>query len=148
MINEQNKSHRMPQGGKTQIWGASSPSASNLMSALSNLKKSAVDASKKNPLDSAENILVQITHGSVKKNGPEPIVAESPVPLSHFIEELFVHVGQDVAKVEAVVIPLLTNGKIKFESDGRFKRLQAIPHRLLDSEKARKILSNYLAKRR
>ena len=43
-----------------------------------------------------------------------------------------------------IIMPQLTNGKIKFESEGRFKRLQVIPVRPISPQGAQRILQDYL----
>ena len=118
--------------------------SSSVLEALSDLKKRTLAASRKPMAISAKDLMVQITHGPTDKDSQEPVVVESPVPLGDLIRELLHHLNNDDANLIAIIIPLLTHGKIKFEDKGQFKRLQILPLRPIQAAGARRILDEFL----
>jgi hypothetical protein len=138
----------MPNPGKTpRIERATKPvqlGSSSVLQALSDLKMRTEAASRKPTVISAKDIMVQITHGPTDRSSTEPVVVESPVPLGDLIRELLRHLNNDVGHLVPIIIPLLTNGKIKFEDRGQFKRLQVLPPRTIQAAGARRILDDFL----
>lgn len=118
--------------------------SSSILEALSDLKKRTTVASRKPSVISADDLMVQVTHGPVENDSGDPVIVESPAPLGVLIQELLRHLNNQEDPLAAIIIPLLTNGKIKFESEGRFKRLQIIPVRSISATGARRILDDYL----
>ena len=118
--------------------------ASSIMAALSDLKKIATSPKGPSPSQSGLNIMVQVTHGPVENNPNDPVVVDSPVPLVLLVQELLRHVGGDRNSLQAIIDPLLNHRKLKFESEGRFKRLEVLISKNLSITEALRVYEDCL----